>query len=72
MLPINDATAIYADIMAKAGLIGKVEFSHRGREINMVAHGLARVCFNSRISCNWVEESPSFLLQSLLNDVTII
>jgi ribonuclease HI len=58
----NEATAIYADIMAKAGLIAKVEFTYCRREINTVAHGLARDCFNSRISCNWVEEPPSFLV----------
>ena len=68
----NDATTIYDEIMAKIGMVGKVEFSHCGRDVNTAAHGLARECFNSRISCIWVDEPPSFILQSLLNDVIVI
>lgn len=68
----NMATAVYADIIMKAGVIGDVEFNHCGRDNNKVAHSLARECFNSKLSCNWVDEPPSFLLQPLLNDVTIL
>jgi ribonuclease HI len=68
----NDATAIYAEILECAGSIGVVEFMHCRRETNKVAHDIARHCFRSRISCTWVDEPPSFLLQPLLHDVTTI
>jgi ribonuclease HI len=68
----NESTAIYADILSTAGMIGKVTFSHCGRESNIVAHELASHSFNSASSCNWVDEPPSFIRQSLLNDVTIL
>jgi hypothetical protein len=54
------ATAIYADVLNQAGSIGKVAFSHRGRDTNNVAHELARYCLNSNVACNWVDEPPSF------------
>jgi hypothetical protein len=66
----NEATAVYADILNQASMIGNVEFTHCGRDINSVAHEIARECFLSQISCNWVEEPPSFPLQTLLDDVT--
>ena len=68
----NEATAVYADIISIAGLIGNVSFSHCKREVNEVAHELARVCFTNKTSCNWDDEPPRFLLDKLLNDVTMI
>jgi ribonuclease HI len=68
----NDATAIYAEIISVAGGIGTVEYSHCRREINKVAHDTARFCIESRTDCNWVDEPPSFLLQPLLDDVTLL
>jgi ribonuclease HI len=68
----NEATAVYADILNQASMIGNVEFTHCGRDINSVAHEIARECSVSQISCNWVDEPPSFLLQTLLDDVTIL
>jgi hypothetical protein len=68
----NEAIAIYADSVSLAGLIGIVEFNHYHREVNKVAHEIARSCFESSISCNWVDEPPSFLSQLLLDDVTIL
>jgi hypothetical protein len=64
--------AIHADILVQAGGIGKVEFMHCGRDANKAAHEIARNRLNSSISCNWVVEPPSFILQILLNDVTIV
>jgi hypothetical protein len=37
-----------------------------------VAHELAKEGFRSKVSSNWVDEPPSFLLDSLLNDVTVL
>jgi hypothetical protein len=68
----NDTIAIYADCLEKAGIIGKVEFKFCPREINNVAHSIARSCFSSKSDCTWVDEPPSFLLQPLLHDVTIL
>jgi hypothetical protein len=55
-----------------AGSIGTVEYSHYRRKINKVAHDTARFCLESRTDCNWVDEPPSFLLQPLLDDVTLL
>jgi hypothetical protein len=52
----NDAMAIYADRVSNASLIGKVEFSHCLRDVNVVAHEIARSCFHTKIACNWVDE----------------
>jgi hypothetical protein len=68
----NEAIAIYANSISLAGLIGTVKFNHYHREVNKVAREIARSCFESSISCNWVDEPPSFLSQLLLDDVTIL
>jgi hypothetical protein len=58
--------------MEVAGSIGVVEFVHCRREMNRVAHDIARHSYNLNSRCNWVDEPPSFLLQPLLDDVTIM
>jgi hypothetical protein len=68
----NEATDVYADCLANAGIIRKVEFTHCSGDVNVVAHEIARSCLISKISCNWIDELPSFILQSFVNDVTII
>jgi ribonuclease HI len=68
----NDATAIYAQIITIASSIGEVEFLHCNRELNSIAHLIASNSLSSRTSCSWVEEPPSFILQPLLDDVTIM
>jgi hypothetical protein len=68
----NEATAIYANFLSIAGSIGKVDFVHCLRDCNKAAHSIARYCFNSKISCNWVDDPPSFIAQTLIDDVTII
>jgi hypothetical protein len=45
-----DAVTIYAEIIAVAGCIGVVEFSHCRREMNKVAHDIARDSFVSKNS----------------------
>jgi ribonuclease HI len=66
----GESSAIFADCVDLASLIGNVIFKYCPREANEVAHELARFCFSSRSSCNWVDEPPSFLLEKLINDVT--
>jgi ribonuclease HI len=68
----SDATAVYADRVDLVVSIGEVSFRHCLREANMVAHSLAHECFKVRLDCNWVDEPPSFILQPLLNDVTVM
>jgi len=48
-----------------------IHLDHCNREANFVAHELARVAMQSKLSCNWVDEPPSFILAALVNDVTI-
>jgi hypothetical protein len=52
--------------------IGRVNFSHISRDANQVADTLARESFLHNLSCTWVDEPPSFLLDKLLGDVTLI
>jgi hypothetical protein len=68
----NEASAVFADCVDLATSIGDVSFSHCPREANGVAHELARFCYSNCLSCNWIDEPPRFLLDSLLNDVTVL
>jgi hypothetical protein len=67
----SEVSAIFADRVDLATSIGDVSFSHCLREANRVAHELARFCYSNYLSCNWVDEPPRFLLDSLLNDVSV-
>jgi len=49
-----------------------ISIDHCNREANSVAYELAKVAMRSKLSCNWVDEPPSFILGALVNDVTII
>jgi ribonuclease HI len=68
----NEASAVFANCVDLVTTIGDVSFSHCPREANRVAHELARFCFLNCSSCNWVDEPPRFLLDSLINDVTVL
>jgi hypothetical protein len=67
----SESAAIFADIVDLASNIDKLEFKHIPREANMVAHEIARNCFVQKVNCNWDDDPPSFLLSSLINDVTM-
>jgi hypothetical protein len=59
--------------MSQAGNIEKVKFSHCRRDTNAAAHEFARNSFSSNTSCNWVDdESLSFLVQTLLINITVV
>jgi hypothetical protein len=68
----NEATDVYVKIMSHVGATRNVDFSHWRRELNEIAHCIARECFNSKFFCSWIDEPPSFLLQTLLNNVTLV
>lgn len=67
----TESAAIFADCLDTVTSIGRVTFHHCRREANKAAHEIARVCFIDKMSCIWDDEPPSFLLESLVNDVTI-
>ena len=68
----GEASATFADCIDLASLIGTVSFRYCPREANEVAHEIVRSCFTEKVSCNWVDEPPSFILGKLINDVTIV
>jgi ribonuclease HI len=68
----NESAAIYADCIDTASNIGDVSFKFCPREANQVAHELASYSYSNKISCNWDDDPPSFLLDKLLSDVTIL
>jgi hypothetical protein len=63
---------VYADCIDLVASIGSVSFIHCLRKVNSVAHCLAKECFSSKVSCNWVDEPSNFILDAILNDVTIL
>jgi ribonuclease HI len=68
----NESAATYADCMDMVATIGSVSFSHCPREANVVADELARFSFLNKLSCNWVDDPPSFILNSIVNDATFL
>ena len=63
------AAVIYADCMDLIPSLGSVKFRHISRDANKVAHDIARHSSSEKISCNWDDNPPSFILSPLLNDV---
>jgi ribonuclease HI len=68
----NESTAIYADCIDISSAIGNVSFSFCPREANQVAHEIAKFGYIHNQNCNWVDEPPSFILDRLVNDVTVL
>jgi ribonuclease HI len=68
----SESFAIFADCLDVTTGFDDVKFKHCPREANSVADEIARFCFESGNSCNWVNEPPRFILQTLIDDVTII
>ena len=67
----NESAAIFVDIVDLRAAIDSVEFNHIPREAYKVAHEIARVCYVEKITCIWDDDPPSFLIGSLIDDVTI-
>jgi ribonuclease HI len=66
----GESATTYVDCVDLRSLISNVQFKYCPREANGVAHELARFCFSSKNSCNWVDGPPSYFLATLINDVT--
>jgi ribonuclease HI len=67
----SETSAILSGCLDLINGLDDVKFKHCPREANKVDE-LARSCFQSTNSCNWVDEPPSFILRTLLDDVTIM
>jgi hypothetical protein len=63
--------AIFHDFMLHASAFDDVSYGLCPREVNVAAHEIARSFFFCSDFCTWVDETHSFLMQSLINDVTI-
>jgi hypothetical protein len=61
----GESSAIFAHFIDLATIIGNVKFQHCPREVNGVAHELARACFSDKLSYNWVDEPPRFIIDRL-------
>lgn len=57
-----EAAAIYADWLDLIVEIGNIHFKHCLCEANCTAHEIARFSFESKISCNWLDEPPDLSL----------
>jgi ribonuclease HI len=68
----SESSAVCADCLDMTAGFDDVKFKYCSREANKVADEIARFCFQSGNSCNWVDEPPSFILQTIIDDVTII
>jgi ribonuclease HI len=68
----NELSAIYADCTDIVVSIGCVTFGHIMREANEVAHELAKYSHSNRVSCSWSGDPPSFILDRIINDVTVL
>jgi ribonuclease HI len=67
----SDASTIYANCVDLVTTIGSVSFSHCPREANHVAHEIASFCFSNRLSSSWDDDPPSFIIDKIVNDVTV-
>ena len=67
----TENAAVYADCVDLASSVRTIRFNHCLRDANTVVHELARDSFLNKSSCNWDDDPPSFLLNSLTNDVTL-
>jgi hypothetical protein len=49
-----------------------ISIEHCDREANKVAHKLARIGLSLKDNCIWVDEPPSSILETMVNDVVSI
>jgi ribonuclease HI len=68
----STAAPIYDECSLLWRDFSSISIEHCNREINMVAHALAKNAVSSKSSCNWADEPPSFLIAILANDVSLM
>jgi ribonuclease HI len=64
--------AILSDCFQVASRIEPFSIQHCLREANMVAHKLARTCFDSNNSIFWGCDPPNFIIADVIKDVTLL
>ena len=68
-LPIS-VSAIVQGMQELCEVFRKIEFSHVRRQGNKAAHLLAKHAIGVSDFIAWIEETPSFIEQALIHDVT--
>ena len=69
--PIVVAAVVYNSLAASYDFC-HVEFNHVGRQGNRPAHLLAKHAFGIEDFSVWIEETPCFIEQALLHDVSLV
>jgi hypothetical protein len=49
-----------------------MKFKYCPREANQDSHEIAKSSFLNKSSCIWIDEPPSFLISTIINDVTTL
>jgi hypothetical protein len=68
----TSAAALYDECNIIWGGFQDISIEHCIREVNHVAHNLAKRAMQLKQTCTWVDEPPSFILDLLTNDITIL
>uniref|UniRef100_A0ACD5Y819 Uncharacterized protein n=1 Tax=Avena sativa TaxID=4498 RepID=A0ACD5Y819_AVESA len=68
----TSSAAIFDDCRILSSGFREILFEKCQRKANGVAHELARHSFLTHSDCIWDDEPPSFLLPSIINDVTLV
>jgi hypothetical protein len=68
----DESVTIYADCVDVRSNIGSVIFKHCLREANQIAHDLSTFIFANKKSCIWTDETPSFLVSMLIDNVRCV
>jgi ribonuclease HI len=68
----GDSSAVLADCVDLMALFGTTQFQHCMRKANGAAYVLAKFFFSDKKSCNWIDQPLSFLLEELVNHVTVM
>jgi hypothetical protein len=67
-----DSCTLYDDCNIIWSGFQDISIEHGSREVNQVAHNLAKRAMQYKQTCTCVDESPSFILDLLINDITIL
>ena len=68
----NSPAAIYDECNIAWSGFEEISIEHLSREANQVAHELARQAMLTKENCIWDDDPPSFIVDFLANDVTIL
>jgi hypothetical protein len=63
--------AVLADCFMRALFFSSISFVHCLREVNEVAHNLAKYSYESKSVIRWEGDPPSFIKPHVMYDVTL-